>query len=58
MLLRDVSLALRRLRLRGRSVMVAVSGGVDSVSLARALRETSEREALRLSIAHVHHGLR
>jgi tRNA(Ile)-lysidine synthase len=57
-LLRAVSLAARRLGLGGRSVLVAVSGGVDSVSLACALREIAEREGLRLAIGHVNHGLR
>ena len=50
--------ALRRLGLRGRAVAVAVSGGIDSVALAHALQEVAQRSRLRLSIAHVNHGLR
>jgi tRNA(Ile)-lysidine synthase len=50
--------ALRRQGLRGRRILVAVSGGVDSVALAHALREISERWALELAIGHVNHGLR
>jgi tRNA(Ile)-lysidine synthase len=46
------------LELRGSSVAVACSGGVDSVVLAHALAELAARLALRISIAHVHHGLR
>jgi tRNA(Ile)-lysidine synthase len=50
--------AIARLGLRGRGVLVAVSGGLDSVALAHALRELSQGCALRLSIGHVNHGLR
>ena len=58
MLVRAVREALRRLGLGGRRVLVAVSGGVDSVVLAQALHELSEREGLKLLIGHVNHGLR
>jgi len=50
--------AIARLGLRGRGVLVAVSGGLDSVALACALRELSQGYRLRLSIGHVNHGLR
>jgi len=50
--------ALRRLDLRGRRLHVAVSGGIDSVALAHALREVAEGSRLELSIGHVNHGLR
>jgi tRNA(Ile)-lysidine synthase len=46
------------LELGGRHLLVAVSGGVDSVALLQALHELSEREGLKLSIGHVNHGLR
>jgi tRNA(Ile)-lysidine synthase len=46
------------LGLSGRAVAVACSGGVDSVVLAHALVAIAERFALRISIAHVNHGLR
>jgi tRNA(Ile)-lysidine synthase len=50
--------AASRLALRGRAVLVAVSGGIDSTVLADALHETSHELSLRLSIGHVNHGLR
>jgi tRNA(Ile)-lysidine synthase len=53
-----VERAAQRLGLAGRPVLVAVSGGVDSVALAHALRAISQRCGLELAIAHVNHGLR
>ncbi len=50
--------ALRRLRLERRTLLVAVSGGIDSVALLHALQEIAERYALKLRIGHVNHGLR
>jgi tRNA(Ile)-lysidine synthase len=58
MLTRALAQALRRLELRGRSILVAISGGIDSVTLAHGLLEASQRYALKLSIGHVNHGLR
>ena len=58
MLVRAVREALRRLGLGGQGVLVAVSGGLDSVALAHALHGLAEREGLALSIGHVNHGLR
>jgi tRNA(Ile)-lysidine synthase len=58
MLLREVSQALRRLGLRERALLVAVSGGVDSTALAHALRFLAQEFGLKLSIGHVNHGLR
>jgi tRNA(Ile)-lysidine synthase len=46
------------LDLAGRSVAVAVSGGVDSTALAAALVERARRHRLTVSIAHVNHSLR
>ena len=40
------------------SVLVAVSGGPDSVALLHALIELSEDYPLRLGVAHLNHGLR
>ena len=58
MLTRAVAAAVRRLGLEGRALLVAVSGGIDSVALAHALHSISQRTGLKLSIGHVNHGLR
>ena len=43
---------------RGDTVVVGVSGGLDSVSLLDILSRLKAEYRLRLVIAHVHHGLR
>ena len=43
---------------RGDGVVVAVSGGVDSMVLLHALVRLAPRFDLRLCVAHIHHGLR
>ncbi|MDH3213020.1 MAG: tRNA lysidine(34) synthetase TilS [Myxococcales bacterium] len=58
MLVREVSAAVGRLGLEGRSVLVAASGGLDSTALVHALCAVSERNGLNLWIGHVNHGLR
>ncbi len=45
-------------RLRGSGVVVAVSGGGDSVGLLRVLHEARTEFDLRLSVAHLDHGTR
>ncbi len=50
--LRDAGVA------RGQRLLVAVSGGVDSMTLLEVLAGLRDRLGLRLSVAHVHHGLR
>jgi len=42
----------------GSSVLVAVSGGADSVALLHLLCRLAPREAIRLGVAHLDHGLR
>jgi tRNA(Ile)-lysidine synthase len=42
----------------GQSLIVAVSGGSDSVALLRACAEIREELAVRLFVAHFHHGVR
>jgi tRNA(Ile)-lysidine synthase len=42
----------------GDRVLAAISGGPDSVALMHALRHCAERLALKIGIAHIHHGLR
>lgn len=42
----------------GEAVLVAVSGGADSVALLHALRALAGELRLRLSVAHLDHGLR
>ena len=46
------------LRARGGGVVVAVSGGGDSVGLLRLLNELRDACFLRLSVAHLDHGTR
>ena len=45
-------------RLRGSGVVVAVSGGGDSVGLLRVLQASATGFGLRLSVAHLDHGTR
>jgi tRNA(Ile)-lysidine synthase len=42
----------------GSHVLVAVSGGPDSTALAAALGELAPQRGLRMSLAHLRHGLR
>ncbi len=41
----------------GQSIVVGLSGGIDSVVLLAALREPASRRSLQLACLHVHHGL-
>ncbi len=58
MLVRKVAKALDALEARDGRLLVAVSGGVDSVVLAHVLAELAASRGLELSLGHVHHGLR
>ena len=42
----------------GHRILVAVSGGPDSVALLEALHRLSESEGINLAVAYFHHGLR
>jgi tRNA(Ile)-lysidine synthase len=44
-------------RLKGRRILVACSGGADSVALVHVLARLASRLGFSLAIAHVHHGL-
>ena len=48
----------RKLIRRGDLVLVAVSGGGDSIALLHVLHGLSTRGGFRLGVVHVHHGLR
>src|SRR5262245_9504850 len=48
----------RRLIEPGEGVVVAVSGGADSLALLRVLTELQPEWSLRLVVAHLHHGMR
>ncbi len=50
--------AARSLDLDGRTILVAVSGGVDSVALAHGLAWRQGRTGGRVVLGHVNHGLR
>src|SRR6266542_5523185 len=54
----EQSIRLRRLLRRSQSVLVAVSGGVDSMVLLRVLHELAPRHQRRLVVAHFNHRLR
>jgi len=43
---------------RGDVVLIAVSGGADSVALLHALHRLRARLGLKLAVAHLHHGIR
>lgn len=51
-------IAEQRLLEGGESVLVAVSGGADSVALLRTLQALAPALPLTLTVAHVHHGVR
>ena len=40
------------------SILVAVSGGADSVALLALLKEAAERQGILLTAAHFEHGIR
>jgi tRNA(Ile)-lysidine synthase len=58
MLVEEVNRAAAALGLRDERVLVAVSGGIDSVALVHALLEIAGEKRLKLAIGHVNHGLR
>jgi tRNA(Ile)-lysidine synthase len=58
MLAQQFSRRLERLGLSGRSVLVAVSGGLDSTALLHLLQQQARQHRLVLAVAHVNHGLR
>lgn len=58
MVVEAVEHALARGAARGATLLVAVSGGVDSMVLLHALAEIAPRRGLALAVGHVHHGLR
>ncbi len=49
---------MRKLLRRGQAILVAVSGGLDSMVLLHVLHELSLKNGWRLTIAHLNHQLR
>ena len=58
MVMDQVEQAVEQFGLRGRRILVAVSGGVDSTALLHALMDLSVPQDLVLAVGHVQHGLR
>jgi len=58
--IRSIHETIRRLRLfqNGEDLLVAVSGGADSVALLHVLHFLRRRLGLRLTVAHLNHGIR
>ena len=54
----DRAIAARTLLLDGQPMLVAVSGGLDSMVLLRVLHALSDQHAWRLVVAHFNHQLR
>jgi tRNA(Ile)-lysidine synthase len=54
----DQTVAARRLFRHRQKLLVAVSGGVDSMVLLRLLHELSRKYRWQLTVAHLNHGLR
>jgi len=52
------TIATHRMLAAGDSVLIAVSGGADSVTLAHVLHSLAIDYRLRMAIAHLNHGLR
>lgn len=57
-ILEEVSNFLEQQQLSGAAILLAVSGGVDSVAMLHVFCHLSERFNLKLEVAHVDHGLR
>lgn len=54
----DRSITARRLFRRGEKILVAVSGGVDSMALLHLMCALSKKHDWQLAVAHLNHGLR
>lgn len=52
------TIASHRMLTAGDSVLIAVSGGPDSVTLVHVLHTLAAEYALRMAVAHLNHGLR
>jgi tRNA(Ile)-lysidine synthase len=54
----DQTVARRGLFCRGQKILVAVSGGVDSMVLLELLHQLGKKNSWQLTVAHLNHGLR
>ncbi|HZQ47874.1 MAG TPA: ATP-binding protein, partial [Verrucomicrobiae bacterium] len=54
----ETSIVARRLFRRGQSILVAVSGGLDSMVLLHVLARLARKHGWKLTVAHFNHQLR
>ena len=54
----ETEIQLRRLLPRGQNILIAVSGGLDSMTLLHTLKKLSGRHGWQLVVAHFNHRLR
>ena len=56
--LQTISAAVYSSNLNGKAITAAVSGGPDSLAMVHALHHTAAVTGIRLTVAHLDHGIR